>query len=107
MKKGRPGVTLSLICSEANEEALARLLLRETSTLGLRVRPVHRWEAEREVLEFESSLGPAALKVKRLPGEPPRFAPEYEAFAALAEASGLPIAEVYRIVQAEAEARFS
>jgi uncharacterized protein (TIGR00299 family) protein len=105
MKKGRPGVTLSLICSESKEEALATLLLRETSTLGVRVRPVHRWEAEREVIEFESSLGPAAVKVKRLPGEAPRVAPEFEACKRLAEKTGLPLAEVYRIVQAEGEAR--
>ncbi len=105
MKKGRPGVMLSVICSPEAEEAVARLLLRETSTLGVRVRPVQRWEAEREVLEFESSLGPAAVKVKRLPGEPPRVAPEYEACKRLAERTGLPLAEVYRIVQAEGEAR--
>ena len=105
MKKGRPGVVLSAICAESEEEALARVILRETSTLGVRVRPVQRWEAEREVFEFESSLGPAAVKVKRLPGEPPRVAPEYEACRALAERTGLPLAEVYRIVQAEAEAR--
>ena len=105
MKKGRPGVMLSVICSEAQEEAVARLLLRETSTLGVRVRPVHRWEAERELLKFESSLGPAAVKVKRLPGEPPTFAPEYEACRRLAEASGLPLAQVYRIIQTEGEAR--
>jgi uncharacterized protein (TIGR00299 family) protein len=106
MKKGRAAVVLSVLCTEADEERIARLLLRETSTLGVRVRQVHRWEAAREVLEFESSLGPAAVKVKRLPGEQPRFAPEYEACAALAEARGLPIAEVYRIVEAEAEKRF-
>ena len=105
MKKGRPAVMLSVICTEADEERVAGLLLRETSTLGVRVRPVHRWEAQREVLEFESSLGPAAVKVKRLPGEPPRAAPEFEACRSLAEATGLPLAEVYRIVQTEAEAR--
>ncbi|MFB3053303.1 MAG: nickel pincer cofactor biosynthesis protein LarC [Dehalococcoidia bacterium] len=107
MKKNRPGVMLSLICGESEEEALASFILRETSTLGVRVRPVHRWEAEREVLEFESSLGSAAVKVKRLPGEPPRVAPEYEACKRLAESSGLPLAEVYRIVQAEGEARLA
>jgi uncharacterized protein (DUF111 family) len=105
MKKGRPAVMLSVICAEADEARIARLLLSETSTLGVRVRPVHRWEAEREVLEFESSLGPAAVKVKRLPGEPPRAAPEFEACRRLADVSGLPLAEVYRIVQAEAESR--
>jgi hypothetical protein len=105
MKKGRPGVLLSVICAEAKEEAVARLLLRETSTLGVRVRPVHRWEAEREVIEFASSLGRAAVKVKRIAGEPPRVAPEYEACKRIAEATGMPLAEVYRIVQAEGETR--
>jgi len=107
MKKGRPAVMLSVICSETEEAAVARLLLRETSTLGVRVRPVHRWEAEREVLEFESSLGPAAVKVKRLPGEPPRVAPEYEACRRIAEETGLPLMDVYRVVQMEGEARAS
>lgn len=107
MKKGRPAVMLSVVCHEADEEAVARLLLRETSTLGVRVRPLHRWEAEREVLAFESSLGPAAVKVKRLPGEPPRAAPEYDACKLLAEKTGLPLADVYRIVQAEGEARLT
>jgi uncharacterized protein (DUF111 family) len=105
MKKGRPGVMLSVICSDAQEEDVARMLLRETSTLGVRVRPVHRWEAERELLEFESSLGSAAVKVKRLPGEPPRVSPEYEACKQLAAVTGMPLAEVYRMVQAEAEAK--
>ncbi len=102
MKKGRPGVMLSVLCPQPLEDALVRLLLSETSTLGVRVRPVQRFEAEREVMEFESSLGPAAVKVKRLPGEPPRFAPEYEACRRLAEKTGLAIQEVYRIVQEEA-----
>jgi uncharacterized protein (TIGR00299 family) protein len=107
MKKGRPAVMLSVLCSEAVEAELARLILRETSTLGVRVRPVHRYEAEREVMAFQPSLGPAAVKVKRLSGEPPLAAPEYEACKRLAEASGLPLAEVYRIVQAEAGGRLA
>jgi hypothetical protein len=105
MKKGRPGVMLSVICAETQEEAVARLLLRETSTLGVRVRPVHRWEAERELIEFESSLGPAAVKVKRIPDEPPRVAPEYEACKQIAEATGLPLADVYRVIEAEGQSR--
>jgi uncharacterized protein (DUF111 family) len=104
MKKNRPALMLSAICSEADEEVVARLILRETSTLGVRVRPVHRWEAEREVFEFESSLGPAAVKVKRLPGEAPQISPEFEACKQLAETAGLPIAAIYRTIHAEAEA---
>jgi uncharacterized protein (DUF111 family) len=105
MKKGRPGVMLSVLCKEALEKTLVDLLLRETTTLGVRVRDVGRYEAERDVFEFESSLGPAAVKVKRLPGEPPRVAPEYEVCRRIATERGLPLAEVYRIVAAEAEAK--
>jgi uncharacterized protein (TIGR00299 family) protein len=105
MKKSRPATMLSVLCQEALESTLVTLLLRETSTLGVRVRDVARYEAEREVFEFESSLGRAAVKVKRLPGEPPRVAPEYEVCRALAQSHALPLAEVYRTIAAEAEAR--
>jgi pyridinium-3,5-bisthiocarboxylic acid mononucleotide nickel chelatase len=104
MKKGRPAVMLSVLCQEAAESSLVALLLRETSTLGVRVGDVSRYEAERDVLEFESSLGPAAVKVKRLPGEQPRIAPEYEVCRRIARERSLPLSEVYRIVAAEAVA---
>ena len=102
MKKSRPGVLLSVLCPVEREDAVVGVLLRETSTLGVRVREVARHEAEREVFEFESSLGPAAVKVKRLPGQPPMVSPEYEPCARLARERGLPLLEVYRIVQDEA-----
>jgi uncharacterized protein (TIGR00299 family) protein len=107
MKKNRPGIMLSVIAADADEERIARVILRETSTLGVRVRPVHRREAEREVLEFDSSLGPAAVKVKRLPGEAAVIAPEYESCKALAESSGRPLQEVYELIREEARPHLS
>lgn len=107
MKKDRPAVMLSVLCQPELEEAVVTTLLRQTSTLGVRVREVRRYEAPREQVQFPSSLGPAAVKVKRLPGEPPHIAPEYEACRALAARTGLPLAEVYRIVIAEAMAYLS
>ena len=104
MKKSRPAVMVSVLCQEALEPEMVRLLLRETTTLGVRVRDVGRYEAEREAFQFESSLGPAAVKLKRLPDELPRVAPEYEVCRRIAQERGLPLAEVYRIVAAEAEA---
>jgi pyridinium-3,5-bisthiocarboxylic acid mononucleotide nickel chelatase len=102
MKKNRPGVLLSVLCSAERESAIADVLLRETSTLGMRVTPVSRHEARRETFEFESSVGCVAVKVKRLPGEPPRVAPEYEVCRRIARERKLPLAEVYRIVEREA-----
>jgi pyridinium-3,5-bisthiocarboxylic acid mononucleotide nickel chelatase len=68
----------------------------------VRVSTAWRHKAVRESFAFESSLGPAAVKVKRLPGEPPRVSPEYEACRRIAEASGPALAEVYRVVEREA-----
>ncbi|MCI0776954.1 MAG: nickel pincer cofactor biosynthesis protein LarC [Chloroflexi bacterium] len=102
MKKGRPGVLLSVLCAAEREQTVVDVLLSETSTLGVRVSEVSRHEAERETFEFESSLGPAAVKVKRLPGRAPVVAPEYEPCARIARERGMPLAEVYRVVQAEA-----
>jgi hypothetical protein len=102
MKKNRPGVMLSVLCSADHEDAVTGVVLRETSTLGVRVSTVSRHEAQRDAFEFASSLGPAAVKVKRLPGEPPRVAPEYEHCRRIAEARNMPLAEVYRIIEREA-----
>ena len=101
-KKNRAGLLLSALCLAEREDAVASVLLRETSTLGLRVTPVRRHEAQREVIEFESSLGTAAVKVKRLPGEPPRVSPEYDVCRRLAEQHDLPLIEVYRLIEREA-----
>jgi len=105
MKKNRPATMLSLLCAVEREEEVVRIVLEETSTLGVRVREVRRHEAERETLEFESSLGPACVKVKRLPGKQPRVSPEYETCRRLALERDMPVAEVYRVVEAEARAK--
>ena len=104
MKKSRPATMLSAIVpSELTGEAVD-LVMRETSTLGVRVRPVERYEAEREVVEVRTTLGPATVKVKRLEGRNVGVSPEYEVCRAIARDRGLPLQEVYVRVQREAEA---
>ena len=66
MKKGRPATMLSALVDDDLEAAAVDVIMRETSTLGVRVRPVSRYEAEREVVELQSSLGAVSVKVKSL-----------------------------------------
>jgi pyridinium-3,5-bisthiocarboxylic acid mononucleotide nickel chelatase len=106
MKKNRPAAVISVLCADSAESAIVEVLLRETTTLGLRIWEVRRHEVERESVMFVSSLGEAAVKLKRLPGERSRVAPEYESCRAIALRTGLPLAQVYRVVASEAEEHF-
>lgn len=103
MKKGRPGVLLSVLLPAPLEAQAVALLFRETSTLGVRTRPVHRHEAQREVLMVETSLGSVPVKVKMWEGKPLAVAPEYEACRQIAQERGIPLQQVLRRVAREAE----
>ena len=105
MKKGRPATMLSALVDDHLEAAAADLIMRETSTLGVRTRPVSRYEAEREIVQFESGLGPATVKVKSLGGAPFAVHPEYESCRRIAAETGKPLHEVHRIIQTEAAAK--
>ncbi len=87
MKKNRPGVLLSALGPAALESKLAEVFLRDTPTLGVRVRPVGRYVAERDIVTVETEYGPMRLKRKWLGGEVVSAAPEYEDLAAAARAS--------------------
>ena len=105
MKKGRPGTLLSvLLPAELEHEGLA-LVMRETTTLGVRVRPITRHEAERETVTLETTLGAARVKIKRLDGSAVSASPEYEDCRRIALESGIPLQDVYRAIQAEAASK--
>jgi len=94
MKKGRPGLLLVVIAEPSGAEELAQLLLRETSSLGVRMRHDDRLELERRAVEVATPFGPIALKVATLPGDGYRAVPEFESVRAAAERSGRPLREV-------------
>ena len=105
MKKGRPGTMLSALVDPNLESRAIALVLRETSTLGVRIRRVERYEADRSVATIETSLGAASVKVKRLDGRNVSVSPEYEDCRRIAREKGMPIRQVYRVVESEAAAK--
>jgi uncharacterized protein (TIGR00299 family) protein len=102
MKKNRPAVMLSVLTPRHAEFDLIQTIMRETSTLGIRVSPVLRHIAEREVVEFDSSLGHTKVKVKRFMGDILSIHAEYEECRRIALERGIPLQEIYRVVETEA-----
>lgn len=107
MKKNRPAVMLSVLAPPDTEGQVVETLIRETSTLGLRVQQVERHHASQELIQVDSSLGRVGVKVKRLHGEVVGISPEYEDCRSLARKHDLPLQEVYRIVTTEASAKLT
>ena len=96
MKKNRPATKISVIATAADEAALSQVLLRETSTLGVRVKELQRREADREIKQVQMRYGEISVKLKLLDGKVIQAAPEFDGCQALAEQLHLPVAEVYR-----------
>jgi uncharacterized protein (DUF111 family) len=99
MKKGRPGVLLSLIAAAERCDELEAILFRETGTFGVRRYPVQRHKLQRAALTVETPLGPIAGKRGWREGGPDVFTPEYEDCARVAQKKGIPLREVYAVVQ--------
>ncbi|RPI31860.1 MAG: nickel pincer cofactor biosynthesis protein LarC [Chloroflexota bacterium] len=101
MKKNRPAAKLSVIVQQEDESKICDLILRETSTLGLRVTRVWRHEAEREMRNISTCYGEVPVKVKFMDGHVVQATPEFDACVRLAESAGVP---VQRILQEAAAA---
>jgi uncharacterized protein (TIGR00299 family) protein len=106
MKKGRSAHLVTVICDPGQAEALAGRLVRETSTLGVRVREERRLVAGRRIERMESSLGAVDVKLKIVDGHVIDATPEYEDVRALAAAAGIPLPDAHRQVATEARSRF-
>jgi pyridinium-3,5-bisthiocarboxylic acid mononucleotide nickel chelatase len=90
MKKQRPGTLVQVLARPEDQERLAAVLLRETSTLGIRISEAERRVAAREHVEVETEYGKVRMKVS-LGGA----APEFEDCRRLAESTGQPLKEIF------------
>ncbi|NUP99361.1 MAG: nickel pincer cofactor biosynthesis protein LarC [Armatimonadetes bacterium] len=95
MKKGRPGVLLRVLAEPAAREALSGVVLRETTTLGLRWYEAQRECLAREWREVATPFGLVRVKIGMRGGEILNLAPEYESCRAVAEAADTPLPAVY------------
>lgn len=90
MKKSRQGSLLRVIATPETQEALAELVFRETSTLGVRLYHAERRVQPRRIVEVQTVHGPVRIKVAGNGA----FTPEYDDCRRLAREKGLPLREV-------------
>ena len=97
MKKSRPGVLLTVLAPTTLAGRLTEVMLKETTTIGLRSYPVNRSVLPRREARAETPFGAIRIKVVQQ-GDSTRYTPEYEDCHRAALKAGVPLADVYAAV---------
>ncbi len=95
MKKGRPAILVGVLAPPERADDLGELLITQTTTLGVRRTPATRQKADRQLATVATPWGEARVKLKAWRGRTLAAQPEYDDCAALATATGLPIATIH------------
>ncbi len=100
MKKNRPGITLSAICSHHKAQEIATLILSETSTFGVRMSQWQRICIERRQEEVATEFGVIRIKIGELNKKAITISPEYDDCKKAAIEHNVPIKLVYEAAKA-------
>jgi uncharacterized protein (TIGR00299 family) protein len=98
MKKNRPGVLLTVLCPAEDADRFAALMLKHTSTFGVRKRICERVVLERSIEKRETSYGSVAVKAGSGSGVYKEKI-EYESAADLAVSHGVNIRDVAKSLE--------
>jgi uncharacterized protein (TIGR00299 family) protein len=98
MKKGRPGVRFEVLCRPADAARLEALLLRESSTIGVRRATVTRRALPRTESSVDVFGHRVAVKTVQLPGGGERAKAEYEDVRKVARETGRTTADILEAI---------
>jgi len=102
MKKGRSATLLSALARPDDASRIADRMIAETRTLGVRVVPLERRLAERDVTEIDTAFGRARFKVATMPDGYRVLAVENDDASRIAAERGIAIDEASRLLESEA-----
>ncbi len=94
MKKGRPGQCLTALASPQTAQQIARLILQDSSSFGVRFREMDRICLERETKEVDTQYGRIRVKIGYLDGQVVKSSPEFEDCRTAAEQHHVPLTTV-------------
>ncbi len=97
MKKGRPGILLSVISPKELSSAVLEFIYSNTTTLGVRLQAVKREKLKRTEEEMETSFGKVKCKTSEFNGRK-RTLPEFEECKRIAKEKNIPVIDVQRVL---------
>lgn len=102
MKRGRPGIKLTIILPLSRQADCQRIVFSETTAIGLRFYTVRRKTLDREVVAVQTDFGPIRVKVARELGAIANLSPEFKDCVAAAQAKGVSVKHVWQVTLARA-----
>ena len=100
MKKNRPGTLLTVLCECNHVDRMTELLLRHTTSFGVRVHEAQRRKLAREIVKVQTKFGEIEVKIGRLGDTIVSRSPEFESCKQAAVKAGVAVKEVYEEAQA-------
>ncbi|PKN70792.1 MAG: TIGR00299 family protein [Deltaproteobacteria bacterium HGW-Deltaproteobacteria-12] len=98
MKKSRPAIKISVLCSEEKRSAMEEILWLSTSTFGLRVQRVSKTMLQRDFSTVSTKFGNVSVKNGYWRGRKIKTKPEYEDCRRLARENGVSVKEIYDLL---------
>ncbi|NMF03800.1 nickel pincer cofactor biosynthesis protein LarC [Clostridium beijerinckii] len=98
MKKGRPGIKLSVLISEKIEKDILDIVFEETTSIGVRKYKVEKIMLNREFSKVETQYGEVTIKKSYYKGNLVKYKPEYEECKKIAKENNITMEKVYREV---------
>lgn len=105
MKKMRPAVRLTCVAPLGEREKLGEIILKHSTSIGLRWSEVDRMTLRRELKTFSSSFGEVRVKVSRWGDETVHVTAEYEDLKRLSREHGVPLGELRTAILGEFAAK--
>ncbi len=98
MKKGRPGIKLTVLCSQDKKAALMDIIFKETTSIGLRFYRTGRRVLKRQIKTVETEFGKINLKLSEVDKKSNKMSVEYEDCRKIAKKYSIPLLDVIKMI---------
>lgn len=101
MKKGRPGIILSVICESGIGDIVKEIIFTETTTVGMRTFDFSKDTLARDFIKLSTVFGDVTVKSSFFHGREVSVKPEYDECKRIASQKGIPVKEVYNLIMSQ------